>query len=161
LKLPEDYLPVDVAPAATESSHGQHHPLKKKRKSSLMSANGISHQLLASKQNTSRGTGNKKDKKRKSPRVDIESSELEFISSPKSSRQTVGSREKILEAEAMVKSDQKKLQEFCFICRMEENQSSGQIIFCDFPDCYRSYHTVCTPPSLLASLPPSVSSFLL
>ena len=140
--MPEDYLPVDASTAADSSNGHCPHSPKKKRKSSLMSTNSSSHQLPSSKQN---GTGSKKDKRRKSPLIDMESSELE-ISSPKSSRQTVGSREKILEAEAMVKSEQKKLQQFCFICRIEENKSSGNIISCDFPDCYRSYHTVSLIP---------------
>lgn len=137
--MPEDYLPVDASTAAdSPNGHCQHSPKKKRKKSSLMSTNSSSHQLPSSKLN---GTGNKKDKKRKSPLIDMESPELEISSSPKSSRQTVGSREKILEAEAIVKSEQKKLQQFCFICRIEENKCSG-IISCDFPDCYRSYHTV-------------------
>jgi hypothetical protein len=140
--LPEDYLPVDVSSATALESSNSPNPSKKKRKSSLMSTNGSSHHLLTSKEDLLGSNGNgKKDKKRKTPHLETMHFSEREIASPKS-RQTVGSREKLLEAEAIAKSNQQKLQEFCFLCRVEENKSSGQMILCDFPDCYRAYHTV-------------------
>lgn len=143
LKLPEDYLPVDVASSVNQSNNTS--PIKKKRKK-RGSNEGHDHHLLSSPDvsSTKKSPKNVKEKRKRTFHRDIESPDEIEVDGPLSapSRSTVGSREKALESEAILDSYEKKLQEFCFVCRVEENKSSGQLLLCDFPDCNRAYHTV-------------------
>jgi hypothetical protein len=136
-------MPLDAAPPPPEPSSSPADESKKKRKFS--SAQNLEHNLLASVEQSLASVRGKQDKRIRSssPSSGGGVSAVKETSVSSSSRQTTGgSREKALEAEALFKSYQEKLQGFCFICRVEENKSCGQVILCDFPDCYRAFHTV-------------------
>jgi hypothetical protein len=147
-------MPLDAAPPPPSRGDGQkhheinHHSKKKRKLPTPSSQNGSSghqsdHQLLHSVEESialmGHGHGKEKKMRSSSPAATIA---LETPLSSSSRHFTGGSREKAWETEALLKSYQEKLQGLCFVCRVEETKSCGQVIFCDFPDCYRAYHSV-------------------